>query len=489
MKLEQYFKPFRENIVGYKQHFTSPYGEQRIVYADWTASGRLYGPIEKIISDDFGPFVGNTHTETTITGSTMTSAFHKSLEFIKKHVNADKDDVIIATGSGMTGVINKFQRIMGFRVHEKYVNDIRVPDDEKPVVFITHMEHHSNHTSWLECLVTVELIQPDDEGVPDLNHLEKLLEKYKNRKTKIASVTACSNVTGIVSPYYQIAEMMHENGGVCFVDFACSAPYVNIDMHPENEKQKLDAIFFSPHKFLGGPGTPGILVFNKKFYTNRVPDNPGGGTVSWTNPWGEHQYFADIEIRESGGTPPFLQTIKAALAIRLKEEMGVDNILKREKEIVQRIFASICNIPNVNVLASNVKNRLGVISFYIDDAHYNLVVKLLNDRYGIQMRGGCSCAGTYGHILLDIPQQISHMITDKIDKGDLSVKPGWVRFSIHPTMTDDEVDYITTAIAEVARNFKEWGKDYEYNVHTNEFKHKSGDIDFNEHVDRIFESL
>lgn len=471
-QLESYFKPFRKNIVGRDFEFDTPYGKKKIVYADWTASGRLYRPIEDALSKQFGPYVGNTHTETTVTGNTMTIAFHRALEIIKKHVNANNEDVIIASGSGMTGVVNKFQRILGYRVYESFRHKVEPKGNDKPVVFITHMEHHSNHTSWLETLVEVVIIKPTAEGQVDLAHFEELLEIYKDRKIKIASVTACSNVTGIVTPYHLIAKMIHAAGGLCFVDFACSAPYVNIDMHPEKVDEQLDAVFFSPHKFLGGPGTPGILIFNRKLYNNTVPDNPGGGTVSWTNPWGEKSYITDIEIRESGGTPPFLQTIKAAMAIKLKEEMGADKMLQREKEINDRLFGRLCSIKNLHILSDQIKNRLGVISFYIDDCHYNLVVRLLNDRFGIQMRGGCSCAGTYGHLLLDIPQKLSNIITSKVDAGDLSAKPGWVRLSIHPTMTDDEIDFICEALEQLADNHKTWANDYAYQKESNEFSFK-----------------
>jgi len=364
-KLEKYFEPFRSNIIGRNYKFKSPYGEKEIIYSDWTASGRMYEPIEEALMHKFGPYVGNTHTETTVTGNTMTVAFHKALEIIKDHVNANKDDVIIASGSGMTGVINKFQRILGFRAHEDFRKDVMPQGDDKPIVFITHMEHHSNHTSWLESLVDVEIIKPTNEEQVDLTHFGELLEKYKSRKHKIASITACSNVTGIVSPYFEISKMIHKAGGLCFVDFACSAPYVSIDMHPEDEEARLDAVFFSPHKFLGGPGTPGILIFDRELYHNKIPDNPGGGTVNWTNPWGEKSYIADIEIRESGGTPPFLQTIRAAMSVKLKEKMGVVNMLEREEEILQRIFGKLCAVPNLHILSKDVKHRLGVISFYM----------------------------------------------------------------------------------------------------------------------------
>ena len=272
---------------------------------------------------------------------------------------------------------------------------------------------------------------------------------------------------------------MHEHGGFCFVDFAASAPYVNINMHPGDPMEKLDAVFFSPHKFIGGPGASGVLIFDSKLYQKNVPDHPGGGTVDWTNPWGKHKYISNIEAREDGGTPGFLQTIKTALCIKLKDQMGVENILQREEELLEILFEEIEKIPQIHLLANNIKERIGIISFYAEEIHYNLFVKLLNDRFGIQMRGGCSCAGTYGHYLLHVDPTRSERITEKINQGDLSEKPGWVRLSLHPTMTNEELNYILNAIDEVVRNHKEWVKDYNYSNKTNEYYHinsNNGDL-------------
>ena len=470
-QLEQYFQEFRKDIIGIDQEFVSPYGKQKIIYTDWTASGRLYRPIEEKMMNDFGPFVANTHTETTISGTVMTMAYHKARNSIKAHVNASNDDILITDGTGMTGVVNKFHRILGLKIPENLKDFFTIPIDKKPVVFISHMEHHSNQTSWLETIADVEVIRCSEDGLFSLENLTILLEKYKDRSFKIASITSCSNVTGIQTPYHEVAKLMHQNKGLCFVDFACSGPYVKIDMHPEDPESFLDAIFFSPHKFLGGPGTPGVLVFNKKLYQNLIPDNPGGGTVSWTNPWGEHKYIDNIEDREDGGTPGFLQVIKTALAIQLKEKMGVENILKREHEIVDYIFADLGNISNINILASQHQSRLGVISFYIDDLHFNLGVKLLNDKFGIQTRGGCSCAGTYGHYLLHVDQEASHQLIDEISLGDLLRKPGWIRMSIHPTTTNEEIKWVCDSIKALAESHKEWAQDYNYDKNTNEFNH------------------
>jgi selenocysteine lyase/cysteine desulfurase len=472
--LEAYFEPYRKNVIGYNAQFDGPFGTQKVIYADWTASGRLYQPIESIINQSIGPFVGNTHTETTVTGSSMTHAYHRAKSLIKEHVGAFSSDVLISSNSGMTGVVNKFQRILGIKIHEKYSKNISLTEEDRPIVFCTHMEHHSNQTSWLETLCDVEMIKPTPDGLVDLEHLKELLVTHQNRKIKIAAITSCSNVTGIKTPYHEVAAIMHQHAGLCFVDFACSAPYININMRPEDPLQHLDAIYFSPHKFLGGPGSTGVLIFDPKLYSNRIPDNPGGGTVDWTNPWGEHKYIEEIEAREDGGTPAFLQTIKVALCIQLKEKMGVDKILQREEELLEKVWERFDRLPKLHLLADQHRTRLGVISFYVEGLHYNLGVKLLNDRFGVQVRGGCSCAGTYGHYLLDVSKHYSRSITERINHGDLSAKPGWIRMSIHPVMTDAEMDYILDSIEAVYHHHENWAEEYAYNPKTNEYDYYKG---------------
>ena len=485
--MEKYFNYYRQNTIGYNQHYFTPYGEKKLIYADWIASGRLYKPIENRLTNDIGPFIGNTHTETSETGTLMTKAYHKAHKKIKEHVNAGPDDLIITSGTGMTGVIAKFQRMMGLKICGLLSSNKCFKEKEKPVVFVTHMEHHSNHTSWFETISDVVMLQPDKDLLVDPDELRRQLEIYADRKVKIGSFTACSNVTGVRTPYHQLAKIMHEHGGVCFVDFAASAPYEDMNMHPVDPLESLDAIMFSPHKFLGGPGSSGVLIFNKAMYHSRTPDQPGGGTVDWTNPWGEFKYVDDIEIREDGGTPGFMQAIRAALCIELKEQIGTTNIKKREGELLKIAFRGLAEINGLHVLAQDQQERLGVISFYYDNIHYNLVVKLLSDRYGVQVRGGCACAGTYGHFLLDVSHEHSRQITELINHGDLSQKPGWIRLSLHPTMTNDELNVILNALDEISRNHKEWEKDYIYNKHTNEFRHYLDNGRLNEQVNNWFE--
>ncbi|KYD28955.1 Cysteine desulfurase [Geobacillus sp. B4113_201601] len=474
-QLEAYFRPFRDGTIGRFQPFSTPFGEQRLIYADWTASGRLYQPIEEKLIREFGPFVGNTHTESNVTGTKTTLAYQYAKEIIKQHVGAGKGDVLLMQGAGMTSAVNKLQRLLGWRVPERWKPRLTLADDERPVVFVTHMEHHSNLLPWVETVAEVVTVRPTDRGDVDLDHLRELLERYRHRPQKIGAFTACSNVTGLETPYHQLARLMHEYGGLCFVDFAASAPYVPIQMHPDDPLETLDAIYFSPHKFLGGPGSAGVLVFDSRLYSQRAPDHPGGGTVYWTDPWGHYEYVEAIEEREDGGTPPFWQTIKAALAIQLKEQMNVAKMRAREKELVSLLLPALQDIPGVHVLEGHRSDRLGIVSFVIEGLHYNLVVKLLNDRFGIQARGGCSCAGPYGHYLLGIDQEQSAALLQEVKGGNILAKPGWVRLSLHPTMTNEEVYTIIHAVRQIARHGQRWQEEYEYDAAKNEFVHRGDD--------------
>ena len=296
--LQSYFDSFRKNIIGINETFTDAYGSKKVIYADWIASGRLYGPMEEALLEKLGPFISNPHSYSSYTGQQVTHAYAEARRIIRRHVNAGDDDVLVTTGSGMTGALMRFLEIIGIKTKGKYT------PDERPVVFITHMEHHSNQVSWMESDCDVVVLPPAEELLVSPNILVEALEKYSDRKLKIGAFTACSNVTGIITPYHEMAELMHKHGGYCVVDFAASAPYVNINMQPDKPEQKLDAICFSPHKFLGGPGGCGVLVFDKALH-NGTPCVPGGGNVKWTDPWGGFGYTSDIEVMEDGGTPGF----------------------------------------------------------------------------------------------------------------------------------------------------------------------------------------
>lgn len=469
--LEQYFSKFRHNTIGFNHTFESIYGEQKVLYADWIASGRLYGPIEDVMRYKIAPMIANIHSFSSETGKASTYCYKYAQELIKKHVNAKESDVLVATGSGMTAALSKLQRIMGLRLpvsfREKEENNYVL---DRPVVFITHMEHHSNQVPWYETVADVVILPADENNLVDPEILEETLKKYLGRPLKIGSFTACSNVTGIITPFHKLAKVMHQYGGYCFVDFAASAPYVKIDMHPENPQEQLDAIFFSPHKFLGGPGTCGVLVFNENLYKSNFPDSPGGGNVKYTTPWGGYRYNDEIQIKEDGGTPGFLQVIRTALCLELKEQMGILNIKNRENELLAICYSELNKIDGLSILGGIKTKRIGCVSFIIENIHYNLIVRLLNDRFGIQVRGGWSCASTYAHSLFAIDEVESLSITNAILENNLSKKPGWVRLSLHPTMTNEELLFICNAINKIVLYYEEWQTVYKYNPCNNEFE-------------------
>lgn len=469
ISLEDYFSTFKKNTIGDGHSFQSIYGKQDLLYADWIASGRLYGPIEDIMRSKIGPMIANTHSFSSQTGKASTYAYQYARELIRKHVNAGESDCLVTTGTGMTAALSKLQRIMGLRSADNIYNVGLHYDNERPVVFITHMEHHSNQVPWYETIADVVVLPGDEHNLVNPEILSLALKKYARRRLKIGSFTACSNVTGIITPYHEMARIMHRHGGICLVDFAASAPYVKIDMHPADPEMQLDAVFFSPHKFLGGPGSCGVLVFNEKLYKSSFPDNPGGGNVKCTDPWGGYHYSDAIETREDGGTPGFLQVMRTALCLELKQQMGTDRMRQREKELLEICYYELKKIDGLTILGDINADRIGCVSFTIENIHYNLIVRLLNDRFGIQVRGGWSCASTYAHSLFDISREDSKAITRGILENNLSQKPGWVRISLHPTMSHDQLLYICGAIQKVAFYYEEWQKAYQYNGGTNEF--------------------
>lgn len=454
LTLESYFEQFRRRIVGIGASIMTTDGPKPLLYADTVASGRADEGIEKAIMSMKVAYA-NTHTALSATGEITSQRYEYATALIREHVNASEDDVLITAGSGMTGVVNKLARIMGIAVPAGLKQYLNVPKQKRPVVFVTHMEHHSNILPWRESIADVVTVPPNENGLPDVAALERLCVQSADRP-KIGAFTACSNVTGVRTPYRDMARTVRRNDGIAIVDFSANAPYDPIDMHPTaNNEDDLDAVMFSSHKFQGGVEGPGVLVFNKKLRASDVPDHPGGGTVLAVDPWGKHEYVRDPEIAEDGGTPPIMGRIRAALAILLKQDMGPLNMREREKELVEIVLPGLREIPGVRVLEPHLRDRIGVVSFVSDDVRYDEMVSRLSSRYGIQVRGGCSCAGPYGHYLFDISRERSAQIISEILKGDESNKPGWVRVSLHPTMTDDEARYIVASINEIVAERRE----------------------------------
>lgn len=458
--LESYFAPFRERTIGNDCTIQTPYGLKELCYADWMAGARLYRPIERYLSERIGPYMSSTYTKASATGAVISNAYSRARTLIKVHVNAAERDVLMMTGSGMSAAIDKLQHVMGFRLPTQLKKSLDLPVQHRPVVFITHMEHPANRDCWFETIAEVVPIASDAQGLVDLADLGEKLSRYADRKLKIASVSGGSNVTGLIPPYHAIAKIMHQHGGFCLVDFACSAPYLDIDMHPDDPLEALDAIFFSPHKFLGGPGSSGVLIFNPALYDCGVATRLAE--------------FEAAALREDQGTPPFIQTIRAALSIRLKEAMGVSYISARQRQLLGHLFKRLDRIPGLHLLAAGHRERLGVLSFYIEGLHHELGVRILSDRFGIQVRGSAPCAGTYEHDLLQRHAARSASTSPSAQGAAPALPPGWIRLSIHPTMTDRVVGRIADALAALARHHPRWVRDYRPLAGGAGYEHRSG---------------
>jgi selenocysteine lyase/cysteine desulfurase/CRP-like cAMP-binding protein len=451
----------RASVIGDDVVLDGPFGPRRMVYADWTASGRSLDFIERFIRDDVLPMYANTHTEASGTGAQTTRLREEAREIIRNSVGGSPADAVLFTGSGATSAIDKLIRVLGLRVpdqlEQRFAWKSSIPADQRPVVFVGPYEHHSNDVQWRETIADVIMIDEDEDGRICLDHLRRELEATRGRPLRIGSFSASSNVTGIVSDVPGITRLLRESGALSFWDFAAAGPYLPIDMNPAGDPMAaIDAIFLSPHKFVGGPGTPGVLVAKRHLFNNRVPTMPGGGTVSWVSP-SAASYLDEIEHREEGGTPAIVESIRAGLVFQLKDAVGARWIHERERSLVQQVLAAFSAEPNLQVLGNPKLERLSIISMlaWCDDRrfqlHYNFVVALLNDLFGIQARGGCSCAGPYGHRLLRVDEGRSRALTCMVDRGMFGVKPGWFRVNLNWFVSPGVVDYICQAIRFVAR--------------------------------------
>ena len=477
----------RNAVIGDDEAVMGPYGLRRVTYADYTASGRSLTFIEDYIRAAVLPLYANTHTESSGTGL-QTSRFREDARAIIRDAlggNAD-DHAIIFCGSGSTGAINKLVDVLNLRLpanlNDRYDLLARIPAAERPVVFIGPYEHHSNELPWRESIADVVTIPEDADGRIDLAALERELTRHAGRELKIGSFSAASNVTGIISDTRAISVLLHRFGARSFWDFGAAAPYVDIELAPhrpgdEAELDYKDAVFISPHKFIGGPGTPGILAARRDLFTNRVPTAPGGGTVAYVNP-SDHVYLSDPEHREEGGTPAIVESIRAGLVFQLKEAVGTDAIRELEESFIRRAIERWEGNPNIEVLGSHSLDRLSIVSFVVRHKgrylHHNFVVALLNDLFGIQSRGGCSCAGPYGHRLLGIDVETSHEFEREIERGCEGIKPGWIRVNFNYFISEAVFTFILAAVDLIASDGWRLLPDYRFEPASGLWRHRGG---------------
>jgi selenocysteine lyase/cysteine desulfurase len=472
----------RESVIGGSEVVDGPFGPRPVVYADYTASGRALTFVEDYLRDVVLPLYANTHTESSGTGLQTTRFREESRSIIRECVGAGPDHAVLFCGSGSTGAIDKLIGVLGLRIpsnlEDRYHWSETIPEHERPVVFIGPYEHHSNEIPWRESIADLVTIDEDADGHVDLALLAAELERYADRPLKIGSFSAASNVTGIVTDTAAVSSLLHRHGAIACWDFAAAAPYVQIEMgDPADGDGYLDAIFVSPHKLIGGPGTPGLLVARRELFTNRVPDVPGGGTVAYVNNT-EHDYLTDVEHREEGGTPDIVGAIRAGLVFQLKHAVGVDEIARREHRFVREAIAAWEAHPNLMILGSHAAERLSIVSFVVRDGerhlHHNFVVAVLNDLFGIQSRGGCSCAGPYGHRLLGIDLDRSHEFEREITRGCEGIKPGWVRVNFNYFIDDETFRYIVDAVALIADRGRALLPYYRFQPESGLWRHRDG---------------
>ncbi|WP_052094834.1 aminotransferase class V-fold PLP-dependent enzyme [Pseudohaliea rubra] len=469
----------RTGVIGQGRPIATPFGQRPLIYADYTASGRALDLVEDTLREQVLPWYANTHTETSFTGAQTTALREEARAVIHAALGGGEDDKIIFCGSGATAAINRLIAILGLRLprdlDRRYALSAQIPEAERPVVFVGPYEHHSNELPWRESIADVVPITLNETGGIDQTALGEALARYRDRPLRIGSFSAASNVTGIRSDVPAITRQLKAAGALAFWDYAAAGPYVGIDLNAPDAP--IDAVFLSPHKFVGGPGTPGVLAVKRQLLGNSVPAVVGGGTVSFVNPQ-THRYLDDPERREEGGTPAIIEAIRAGLVFRLQQAVGTDTIEAIEQARVRRVLDTLEAEPDIEILGGTGAERLAIFSLRFrhgaSELHYGFVVALLNDLFGIQARGGCSCAGPYGHTLLGLDEDRSAALEAQVNAGLGALRPGWVRLNVNYFIDDAEVAYLLDALRLVARHGWRLLPSYRLDARAGLWKHRDG---------------
>jgi len=445
----------------------TPFGRRLVCYADLTATGRHLPAVEAWV-DRTRPFYANTHTEVSTTGRIMTGLRESARRVVGEAVGAADDDEVLFCGSGATAAVNKLVGLLGLRIPEPLEREYRlsdaIPAERRPVVFVGPYEHHSNELPWLESIADVVEVGLDEEGGIDLVELARGLRSYRNRPLRIGSFSAASNVTGILSDVPAIARLMHRAGGLAFFDYAAAAPYVPIDMHPPDADARIDAIFLSPHKFVGGPEASGVLVAARELFRTRVPERPGGGTVDYVaGPTrAEVDYMTRLADREEGGTPAILGDIRAGMAFLVRDMAGAEAIAEHEIVLARQAADRLSKHPRIRILGPEKAQRLAILPIEIEGMHQDLASALLDHLFGIQNRAGCSCAGPYGHRLLGIEPAKSEIFRRKVRQGVNGIKPGWARISLPWYGSAEDLEFILSSVEFVASHGMDFAPLYRF---------------------------
>ncbi len=470
----------RESVVGDDTVLEGPFGGRRMVYADYTASGRSLTFVESFIRDRVLPLYGNTHTEASATGQQTTRLREEARLLIQEAVGASKDDVVLFCGSGVTGAIDKLARVVGLVGAGARAEPL--PPDERPVVFVGPYEHHSNELPWRESIADVVTIRENESGGVDIDHLDAELARHAERPLRIGSFSAASNVTGIVTDVDAVSIALHRHGALAWWDYAAAGPYLPIEMNPtppvaDGHLAYKDAVFLSPHKFVGGPGTPGVLVVKRGLLRRATPTVPGGGTILFVSPK-EHSYDPDPTLREEAGTPAIVESIRAGLVFALKQAVGTSEIRYREQSFVRRALESWRRNPRIEILGNPSSERIAVVSLALRDPpgllHSNFVVTVLSDLFGIQARSGCFCAGPYIHRLYPVDEVWSRRMHLEASRGNHGAKLGFVRIGFNYFISEAVFEYLVEAVHLLADEGWKLLPFYRFDPHTGLWSHRSG---------------